>query len=572
MTSLRTRLILGSSLVTVVPLAVAIYLLTERIEAMVRAQAVERLNAALGGMQAQVESDGQRIAEKLQILGRDPLLKRLYLLRPAGSRELTDYLAERQFLLGLDFLHVADTSGMVVADGFATASPMAGRHPRARAVGVGALRGRYVPLIEGLEDSSGLALAASAPIRYENRLAGVVHGGLILDAGFLARRSEASGADLVLRDAGGRAVATTLTEAPDPTPPDPRGVAPVELAGRSFLSLSVPLAVGEPPHASVTGLASTASADQTVAALQRASAILGLLGLGLAIILGAIWSSQISAPVKRLAAFSDKLAQGEWDEPLTLHSVRELETLVHALDRMRRDLQTYRDRLVTSERQAAWSQMAQKVAHEVKNPLTPIAISIADLKRSFDQKRTDFPEILDQAVKTVADEVETLRRLLQEFSDFARFPQPQLAPCRMSVFLADLETLYGREVAAGRLRFARPDQEIHFSADPDQMRRALVNLVKNGLEALHEEGRVTVSAGVEGAAVEIAVSDTGPGLSAEQRANLFVPGFTTKSDGSGLGLTIVERIVNDHHGTIAVGAQSGIGTTFRIRLPLERRS
>src|SRR5207244_4606665 len=120
--------------------------------------------------------------------------------------------------------------------------------------------------------------------------------------------------------------------------------------------------------------------------------------------------------------------RGEWEEPLTLHSVHELQTLVEALDRMRRDLQSYREKLVISERQAAWSQMARKVAHEIKNPLTPIAISVADLKRSFEQKRPEFPEILAQAVKTIADEVETLKHLLQEFSDFARMPAPKLAP------------------------------------------------------------------------------------------------------------------------------------------------
>src|SRR3989442_3967795 len=157
---------------------------------------------------------------------------------------------------------------------------------------------------------------------------------------------------------------------------------------------------------------------------------------------------------------------------------------------MRRDLQTYRDKLVISERQAAWSQMARKVAHEIKNPLTPIAISVADLKRSFEQKRPEFPEILAQAVKTIADEVETLKHLLQEFSDFARFPAPRLAPCRLSELVADLETLYGRDIADGRLMLARPEREIVFSADAGQIRQALVNLIKNGLEPVNGGGPV----------------------------------------------------------------------------------
>ena len=116
----------------------------------------------------------------------------------------------------------------------------------------------------------------------------------------------------------------------------------------------------------------------------------------------------------------------------------------------------------------------------------------------------------------------------------------------------------------------KPPEDITFLADSGQIRQSLINLIKNGLEAVNGTGRVTVSARAEGDVVEIAVADTGPGLTEEQRANLFVPGFTTKSHGSGLGLTIVQRIVSDHQGTIAVDAGRSGGTTFRLRLPLRR--
>jgi len=215
--------------------------------------------------------------------------------------------------------------------------------------------------------------------------------------------------------------------------------------------------------------------------------------------------------------------------------------------------------------------MARKVAHEIKNPLTPIAISVADLKRSYEQKRPDFPAILDQAARTVADEVESLRRLLQEFSEFGRFPAPRLGHCRLAELLADLEALYAREIDAGRLAISRPGGDVEFTADRGQIRQALVNLVKNGLEATNDGGPVTISARRDADALEIAISDTGPGLTTEQRANLFAPGFTTKTEGSGLGLTIVERIVSDHHGSVSVDAAESQGTTFRIRLPLESR-
>ena len=567
-TSLKARLILAFSLITVIPLAVAMVFLTVRIESMVRAQAAERLGSSLGEIEAEIASDGKQLAGKLEILARDPLLKRLYLLRPGSSRDLSDYLAERQFLLGLDFLGVADTSGAWVSAGAAPGNAAPATTPAAPAP-------RHVatatPVIEPVEGLGGLVMTAGAPIRYQSEAVGSVQGGLLFDAAFLRRLGTSGSVDLILRDGAGRVVAATLPATGGLAQQGKAGIERVELAGGSYLARSVPLEVGVPPFATITGLASTAAADRAIASLQLASLLLGLLGLGIAVPLAILWSLQISRPVERLAAFSDRLAKGDWEEPLVLHSVRELETLVDALDRMRRDLQTYRDKLVTSERQAAWSQMARKVAHEVKNPLTPIAVSVADLKRSYEQNRPDFPEILDQAVRTVGEEVETLRHLLQEFSDFARIPEPRLMPCRISQLIGDIEALYGSEIAAGRLVVARPDGEITFTADAGQIRQMLINLVKNGLEALNGDGRVTVSAAQAGEELEISVSDSGPGLSEEQRKNLFVPGFTTKAQGSGLGLTIVERIVSDHQGAISVDAsRPGKGTTFRIRLPLTR--
>ncbi len=432
MRSLRSRLIVGCALVALVPLAIAMFLLSQRVEKTVRTEAANRLNAALGGFQVELRSNGERIEGRIRILAKDPVLKRLYLLQPSGSRDLNDYLAERRFLLGLDFLQVADGHGLVVGQGGnpATISPS-------------------------------LTISAMAPIQYEQRPAGSVSGGLALDAAFLDRLKRTSGLELILRDGTGHVITATVDTAEARLLPIRESAARVELAKRSYVSQSVPLDLGGGTRASVTGLISTAPADQTIATLRWTSLLLGVLGLGIAILLGALWSSQVSRPVERLAAYSRTLAQGEWNEPVSVPSVPELQTLVRALDQMRRDLTTYRDKLVLSERHAAWSLMARKVAHEVKNPLTPIAISVADLKRSYDLQRPDFPAILDQAVRTVGDEVESLKRLLQEFSDFARLPAPRFAPSRVSEILADLETLYGRDVAEGRLRISRPRARDH---------------------------------------------------------------------------------------------------------------
>ena len=571
MNSLRSRFVVGSAVVALIPLGVAMAVLSQRIQATVRVQASERLGAALGMLQIQLRSDGARTAGKLQILGKDPSLKRLYLVQPAGVRDLSEYLAEKRFLLGLDFLQVADTSGSVIADG--TAATTTATQPDRGSWRIGTVD-RHRPdgvSVERVEGVPALALAARAPIRYQNAIVGMVRGGVVIDSAFLARLKQTSGMDLALRDADGELVAATLGGMAKPALP-PRGDAiPVRVAGHSYWSRSLSLENGPGPGpgsgASITGLVSTAAADQTIAALREASALLGLLGLGIAIALGWLWSLQMTRPVEQLAQFSERIAQGHWDEPLTLHSVRELQPLVSALDRMRGDLAAYRDKLVASERHAAWSQMARLVAHEIKNPLTPIAVSVADLKRSFELERADFPEILDQAARTITEQVESLKRILQEFADFARLPGPRFEPCRLSGLWSDLATLYGGDIAAGRLAISAPEQDPDFSADPGQLRQALVNLIKNGLEAVNLDGRVEVSARVEDAGLEFTVADTGPALSAEQKANLFMPYFTTKPHGSGLGLTMVERIAGEHRGSITVESDAGRGTRFRMRIP-----
>ncbi len=482
-----------------------------------------------------METEGKRLDERLAILGRDPQLKRLYLLRPGSERELSEYVAERRFLLALDFLYLTDPSATVVA---------------------------------GERPSRGMTQEAEAAIRYQGDVVAIVHGGILFDRPFLERLGQTGGIELVLFDATGGTVAHTLDPRLEPRPAKASANARIAIGDRSYWRSEIALEIGTERRATLSGLASTEPADRAVSALRMATLVLAALCIALAVILGAFWSSQVSKPVERLAAFAGRVAEGAWDEPLQIRSMRELETLVEALDRMRRDLSTYRDKLVVSERHAAWSQMARAVAHEVKNPLTPIAISIADLKRSYEQNRPDFPEILDQAARTIADEVETLKRLLQEFSEFARFPAPRMERFAISEVFADLAALHAREIAEGRLAIEPPAEALALSADRGQLRQALLNLILNGLDAAGRAGSVTLSSARSGQEALLLVHDNGRGLAPEERARLFVPGFTTKADGSGLGLTIVERIVSEHGGSITVESTPGQGTTIQIRLPL----
>lgn len=512
MRSLRSRLILGTAFVAVVPLAIAIFLLSQRIGATVHRDAAVRLDSSLRSIVTNLENERRRMDAKLRILARDPTLRRLYLVQ-GGERERAEYLAERRVLLGLDYL---DTDSIVDPTG---------------------------PVV----------LQSMAPILYDGRPVGTLRGGLRLDAAYLGRLEQSSGVDLLLRDPAGRVAASTTSA-----------------AGPDTLSGSAPLTSVTPRGASITAVLDTAAADRAIREFQIVAALLGLLGLALAVALASAWSAQVSRPVERLATFSRKLARGEWDESLELHSVEELETLVAALETMRTDLTTYRERLVTTERQAAWSLMARKVAHEVKNPLTPIAVSIADLKRTYEQGRADFPAVLDQAVRTISEEVASLKRLLNEFSEFARLPAPRFAPCTAADIVQELGAIYAGDVTEGRLLVDPPRHAAPLRADADQIRQVLINLIQNGLEATGGRGPVTVGAHSNDGWVEFSVSDTGPGLTDEEKANLFVPGFTTKKTGSGLGLTIAQRIAHDHGGTIRVESTPGRGTTMMVRIPAGR--
>jgi len=566
MNSLRTRLIAGFSLVAVLPLALAMLLLSQRIQQTMQAQAAARLEAAVEVARSELASDGERLAARLRLLARDPELRRRLLVEPAGSLAFRTALEDERFLLGLDHLAVFDTAGYVLAD--ASLAPRLGRAaspaealPPAPDSGVSVL-----PLASG----NALVLDAREPIRYDGATVAILRGGLRLDSLRVARLARTTGLDLVLRDAGGRVVSTTLAGGAMPAPrPGDASIGRVRLGARAYFTRETALGADDAaaPAGWLVALAPTAPADDAIAVLRLTALALGGLGVLLAIVLGIVWSHQVSAPVERLAAVSERLSRGEWDDPVELESVRELRSLVDALERMRLDLRRYRDHLRASERQAAYGQMARRVAHEIKNPLTPIALSVAGLQRAHDRGQPGFDQVLQETVRTVGEEVQRLKTLLQEFGELGRFPPPRPTRFDVGELLGDLASLHAHDVDAGRLACRRPPGALPVDADRDQIRRALLNLVQNGLDAAGESGHVTLAASAEGDRVRIAVSDDGPGLDDEQRAQLFVPGFTTKTHGSGLGLTLVERIVAEHGGTLDVTSAPGRGTTFVLHLP-----
>jgi PAS domain S-box-containing protein len=228
--------------------------------------------------------------------------------------------------------------------------------------------------------------------------------------------------------------------------------------------------------------------------------------------------------------------------------------------------------LLRAQRQLAWKEVAQRVAHEIKNPLTPIALSAERIGRHLDRSQPDSPSVIRKCSEVILGCVATLRTLVDQFSALAEFPAPQPRACNMNQVAEEALALF-----AGRLDGITVERSLApglppVLADPEAIRRALANLIDNAAEAM--QGSLLRVLGLEtslsedGAAVEVQVSDTGHGLTDEIRERLFLPFYSTKQRGTGLGLSIAAKIVQEHGGSLRAESNSPKGARFLLRLPL----
>ena len=225
--------------------------------------------------------------------------------------------------------------------------------------------------------------------------------------------------------------------------------------------------------------------------------------------------------------------------------------------------------LIRAQKVAAWREVARRLAHEIKNPLTPIQLSAERLRRHFSGASTQARALVDECTMTIIGEVESLKGLVDEFSQFARMPSPRAVPTDLAQLITDTMALYDGIFAD--VRFARRfDPEVPLvRLDPEQIRRVVINLVDNAIEAMERSGDIAVESQLDpaNAIVRVVVSDNGPGIPPAEREKLFLPYYSTKRRGSGLGLAIVRRIIAEHGGSIEVGDNTPHGTRFTIELP-----
>ena len=357
------------------------------------------------------------------------------------------------------------------------------------------------------------------------------------------------------------------------------------LEGRAFYMLSqtvgnVPYAVGFMPVnirgqragvVSISTLYRQSDIEREVA--ERNVNVVGVYAIVVLLALGAggLLAARLARPLQELSAAARDVARGDFDPQISYRGRDELGDLVLEFRAMASELKRSREDLAHAERERAWKEMAKQVAHEIRNPLTPIKLSVQHLRQAFQDRAADREEILQRVTKTVLEQIETLSRIALEFSHFARMPDARVERLNIHTLLDEALAVFS-EVQGVECRRAFADGEIVVLVDHDQMQRVFVNIVRNSIQAMPKGGVVTVTTAVEGHGCRVRISDTGPGIPAGVRARIFEPNFSTKTEGMGIGLAIARRIVEDAGGRIDCESEPGSGTAFIIDLPVAGES
>jgi nitrogen fixation/metabolism regulation signal transduction histidine kinase len=291
------------------------------------------------------------------------------------------------------------------------------------------------------------------------------------------------------------------------------------------------------------------------------------------ILVSLVLSQRIISPIAHLEDATRRVAEGDFGFRILTRPRDELSALVDSFNGMISELERSRRKLLQAERITAWQEIAQRLAHEIRNPLTPIKLSAQRVLKKYDEQAVDFDKVLRPAVTSIITEVENLERMLREFSELAKLPVPKPAPVRLRDLLVEVTSVYKNLSSAVLIDLSDVPEDLMLNVDRDQMKRAFANLFTNAIQAMPGGGSLTARADRVKKAhtlfCRIAVSDTGTGIAEANLDSIFDPYFTTKKNGTGLGLAIVQRIVFDHKGNVWAESDGSTGTTFFIDLPIE---
>jgi two-component system nitrogen regulation sensor histidine kinase NtrY len=330
------------------------------------------------------------------------------------------------------------------------------------------------------------------------------------------------------------------------------------------------------------GVLLVASSGRELAALVRRIRWSGfgfaLVGIVFGVVVSYVVASRVTRPVERLAVAARSVAGGDWEVRIDdVAATAEIRELTRAFQSMTGQLVEQRERLLQAERVAAWRELARRLAHELKNPLFPLRLTIDNLRRARALPAREFDEVFDESLSTLGTGLVNLNTVISRFSDFSRMPPPHFARTSVNDLVEERLQLFRAQLQAPGRPLITLVTDLDGSlgtveADPDQLGRAVQNLLLNAIDAMPAGGELAVRTRGAADTVRIIVADTGTGLTDEERRRLFTPYYTTKQHGTGLGLAIVQSVVADHRGRIWVESEAGRGTTFHVELPRERRS
>lgn len=306
--------------------------------------------------------------------------------------------------------------------------------------------------------------------------------------------------------------------------------------------------------------------------IRSAAFMSGSAGILLAVLVSSWAASRVTRPVEQLAHAAQEVASGNWNVRVDVMGADELGQLADSFNRMTTELLAQKERLMQAERVAAWRELARRLAHELKNPLFPLQLTVENLVRARQATPEQFDEVFRESSRTLLAEISNLKNIIARFSEFSQMPQPKLRSVQVNDVVAGVAQLCQAQFEApGRGKIGCAMQlDAHLApvaADAELLHRALSNLVLNAIDAMPEGGTLNLRTRNTDGNITIEVADTGTGLTPEECERIFTPYYTSKKNGSGLGLAIVQSIVSDHGGRVRVLSEPGHGTTFVIELP-----
>jgi signal transduction histidine kinase len=523
------------------------------------------------------------------------------------SGDAAPYLTEAQTLAQdaqLDFLEIVGPDGNVVSS---AQWPARFGYPEPAALQTATTFLKREDLPDG---ASALGLFAARPIRGAEPAVHLV-GGKRLDQNFLADLPVAPGMQVSLYSDAGNSVLVSLDRSAAPAAPnfaafDPARLlsasGPVANAARYQSLIEAARKTGQPassilyltdhredsvnattiPLKSENGdvlavLTVSISRSGMVQAQQHIRAIAYGVAAGgiLFAIVCSLWiAAKVSRPIEQLARAAEQVAAGNWETHVPERGRDEVGLLARSFNHMTAELVSQRERLVQTERVAAWRELARRLAHELKNPLFPLQLTVENLVRARELAPDEFDEVFRESTRTLGMEIANLKTIIARFSDFSKMPKPELEHIDAKDVLERIRALYENAGATAdpdrqpiRFELVLSPDPMPLHVDPELLHRALSNLVLNAMDAMPDGGTLTLSAKPLTSHIEIRVSDTGAGLTPEECERLFTPYYTTKQHGTGLGLAIVQSVISDHNGSITVESHPDQGATFVITLP-----